>query len=141
MYIFPGEHVSNFNLTERIYSRCSYWFRRSVNTAVNLMRRKIRRIYQFAVKGKGHPMTCLCRHRGEAEVRIYIYIAPTHSKPGNRRKWVVSSTIRPLCPVNDSVPVVEEVVGLAAGLNGLENRSLTGIRSPDLSVLPSPYTH
>jgi hypothetical protein len=40
-------------------------------------------------RGKGHPMICLCRHRG-------VGVAPTHSKPDNRWRWVASTTFRPL---------------------------------------------
>jgi len=35
-------------------------------------------------KGKGHPMTCLCRHRGKEEV------APSHSQ--HRRSVVITSS-------------------------------------------------
>jgi len=42
-------------------------------------------------KGNGRPMTCLCKHRREAQVQI----KPIHSL-GTRRVWVVSNMPRPL---------------------------------------------
>lgn len=39
-------------------------------------------------KGKGHPMNCLCRQRGDVQVQLH---------PGTMR-WVVSTTLGPLYP-------------------------------------------
>jgi len=45
----------------------------------------------YLVKGKGHPVILLGRHVG-----VGGDIAPTHSQPGNGRRWVVNNTLRPL---------------------------------------------
>jgi hypothetical protein len=46
--------------------------------------------------------------------------------------WVVDAISQPLYPrERDPVPIVQEVHGPRAGLNGEENLTLTGIRSPD----------
>lgn len=80
------------------------------------------------VKGKGHPMTCLCRHRGEAEVQLQPirYL-------GARRRWVVSTTIRPLYPwERPSTHCTGVWVDLMAGLDG------QGKSRPERDSIPQP---
>jgi hypothetical protein len=73
-------------------------------------------------KGNGYAMTCLCRHRG---------ITPTHLQPGTRR-WVVSTMHWLLYPrERPGTHCTGGWMGLGAGLDGMENLTLMGIRSPD----------
>jgi hypothetical protein len=59
-------------------------------------------------------------------------IAPTHSQSGNRRRWVVSTTLRPLYPrERPGTHCIEGWMGLGAGLDGTEILAPTGIESPD----------
>jgi hypothetical protein len=44
-------------------------------------------------KGKGCPMTCLCKHREEVEAQL----EPIHNH-GPRKGWVVSTMLQPLYP-------------------------------------------
>jgi len=42
-------------------------------------------------------------------------VAATHSKPGVRRKWVISTIFRPHCPLErDPVPIVQEALWASA---------------------------
>jgi hypothetical protein len=65
---------------------------------------KIRHLYQFEVKGKGHSMTCLSWHRGEAEILLQPICNPAIGSG-----WL-ASRFACFSPVNDPVPIVEEVV-------------------------------
>ena len=59
-------------------------------------------------------------------------IAPTHSKPGTGRRWVVSTTPRPLYPLEKSgTSCTWGCVDLGAGLDGTKNIAPTGIRSSE----------
>jgi hypothetical protein len=59
-------------------------------------------------------------------------IAPTHSKPGTGRRWVVSTTPRPLYPLEKSgTSCTLGCVDLGAGLDGTKNIAPTGIPSSE----------
>ena len=55
-----------------------------------VVRFEILTMARLVCKGKGHPITCLCRHRGKKEV------APTHSQ--HRRSVVFTSSGRTTTP-------------------------------------------
>ena len=55
--------------------------------------------------GKGHPMTCLCSHRTEAQVQPQPVLLL-----GTKREWVIGITSRPLYPWKYPVSVVNEAV-------------------------------
>lgn len=75
-------------------------------------------------------MTCLGRHRGQAEV----YLQPIRN-PVPRRMWKVITTIHQLYSRERPRTYGSgNRVGLGATLNGTENLSTTGIRSPDIST-------
>jgi len=62
-------------------------------------------------------------------------VTPTHSILGAGRGWVVSSTIRPFDPLERTgTNHTGGRVGIEAVLDGTENLSHTGIRSPDRSA-------
>jgi hypothetical protein len=68
-------------------------------------------------------------------------IAPAHSRPGTRRRWVVSTTSRPVYPQERlGTHYSRGWVGLGASVNGMEELVPTGIRSPDRSRVASRYT-
>jgi hypothetical protein len=54
-------------------------------------------------KGKGHPMTGLCWHKGSGGGTV-----PTKSQSGNRKRWVVGTTLLPLYPVKDPVSIAQD---------------------------------
>jgi hypothetical protein len=63
-------------------------------------------------------------------------IAPTHSQPGARRRYVVSTTLWTLCSKErDSTHCTGGWVGLEAGLDVIGNLDPIGIRSPDRQAL------
>jgi hypothetical protein len=75
-------------------------------------------------------MTCLYKHRREAEE-----LAPSHSHTGARRRWVVSTELRPIYPSERSgVYRAGGWVGLGVGLDIAENLAASGILSPSLPV-------
>jgi len=84
-------------------------------------------------KGKGHPTTCLCRHRRKPEVQFQ----PIRSHSA-RRGWVVSATPRPLYPRKRlRTQCTGSWLGLGAGLDGhWKSRPPLGFQH-----LPSRYTY
>jgi hypothetical protein len=59
-------------------------------------------------------------------------MAPIHSKPNTRRRWVAGTTLRPLYPrVNPGNHSKGGWVGLGARLDGTKNLASTVIRSLD----------
>jgi hypothetical protein len=79
----------------------------------------------------GRSMTCLQKVRKDA--------VPNHSQPGNRRRLVVSTMLRPLYPrVRTGTYCTGGWMDLWGGLVGAENLAHNGIQSPDRSA-PSGY--
>ena len=65
------------------------------------------------VQGKGRPVTCPCRRRGEAEVQLQHIL-----NLGSRREWVFSITSRSLCPKEKPASrCTVSWMGLGAGLD------------------------
>jgi len=56
-------------------------------------------------------------------------IAPTYSKPGTRRMWAISSTLRLLYPQEHPVPLLQEAGWAPCPV--WEARNFTGTRVPD----------
>jgi hypothetical protein len=82
------------------------------------------------VKGKNHPMTCLCRHRGEAE----LYLQPICNLCA-KTGWVVSTTPWPLYHQEDLVPIVQEA-GWALGLVLMGKKNLAPLGFDPQTVQP-----
>jgi len=78
-------------------------------------------------------VTYHCKQRGYAE--LYSQLAPTHSQPDPRRRWVVITTLRPLGPQENLCNLCTGGwMGLGVSLYGTENLASTGIRSMDRPV-------
>ena len=67
--------------------------------------------------------------------------APTHSQPGNRRRWVISMTLRPLYPREEpGTHCRGGWVGLGAGLGGMENLTPPGFDAWTVQPIASRQT-
>ena len=83
-------------------------FKNSINHKL-LPINQVLRMYRFclqytnAYKGKGHPMTYLCRHREEAEELLQ----PIYNLEA-RRGREVSTMPQPFYPRRDPAPIVQE---------------------------------
>jgi len=76
-------------------------------------------------KDKVRPVSWLCRHRRE----VGVWLQPIR-KLGAKRRWVVTTTPRPLYPLErDLVPIVEETVWVSETV--WTGSALNGTRSPD----------
>jgi hypothetical protein len=60
----------------------------------------------------GHSMRCLGKQRVEVEVEVEVISNPFATRA--KRRWVVSTTLRPLYPPQDPVPIFQEA-GWAPG--------------------------
>ena len=63
----------------------------------------------FNIKGNGHPMTCLCRHRGQVNVQILRIRNPALERGGRSASGSSRFTLG-----KDPVPIVQEA-GWASG--------------------------
>lgn len=78
------------------------------------------------VQGKGHPITYLCRHKGEVKVQFQPF---RNIVAG--RGWVVNTPRRLLYPRIDTVPIVQEDEWTSGPVwEGRKNLISTGIRFP-----------
>jgi hypothetical protein len=87
-------------------------------------------LFSFLNKCKGHPMTCLWRHSGEAEVQQQI-IRSLDARTG----WVVSTTPRPFYPSERPITLGMGLwmEYLTAGLDGHDKFRHHQVSMPDPS--------
>jgi len=62
--------------------------------------------------------------------------APAYPQPGSRSWWVVM--IRPLYPRESPVTIVQKLVGIGEGLDGMQYLAPKWIRSPDHPARSQP---
>jgi len=82
------------------------------------------------VKGKGHPMTCLCINRGEIEVWLL-----TIPKPALKWVWSSAPSSGRFSPGENRVQILREAEWSSGSFRkGVENHTSTGIPFPVRSI-------